>query len=193
MAKTRFTRIVKLYDQKKMFSGQDNAVIFTGEAIYQPNYMKFSTKRGSTLCDHPIEDGSLVTDHKIILPREFTLTVAMPEFGGADIIATLERYFEDSEKIMVECATGIYPNMILTDIPTSITPNNLSRPLYDLSFREILIVGAQMMSAVNFNTSSPEDSNTEKATAYASEVDPNSPQGQAALDQIFEDAPIIYR
>ena len=138
-----FSREVLLLDQAAFLNGQ-RVEILRGTEVYKADAMKYSEKRSSEICDHPIENGTPVTDHKIIQPREFTLTVALPALYGGMVLRTLERYFLNSDKIIVKCATGVYRNMILTDKPTNITPNDLERPMYDLELKEVFIVSPEI-------------------------------------------------
>ena len=175
-----FSREVELFDQERYFAGDANALILAGRDVANTAaYMKFGVKKPTQLCDHPIENGAVITDHKIVQQRELSLTVALPELGGGKMIEELESYLTSGQKIIVKCATGVYWNMLLIDAPTNITPNNLSRPMYDLSFREVLIVTPEIdraaTNAANQITVVPKpanesDRNTERTTAYASDV-----------------------
>lgn len=171
-----FSREVVLYDQQNYLLG-GFAVILRGTGVFTPAYMKFSDKKTSTLCDHPIEDGSMVSDHKVLMPRDFTLTVALPERYGYGMIKELDAYFKSSEKIIVRCATGVYFNMILTEPAANITPERLSRPLYDLTFREVVVVQPQIeqnASTGTGKTANEEDQATKRSTAYPAEADEDS-------------------
>lgn len=172
-----FSREIEIFDQELYFAG-DDALILTGNDVANPaSYMKFGVKKPTMLCDHPIEDGSHVSDHKVIQQRELSLTVVLPELGGGKMIETLERYLTSSQKLIVKCATGVYWNMILIDAPTEITPNNLSRPIYELSFREVLIVSPQVEKGATATTAvavpkpkRESDASTVRSTAYAADA-----------------------
>ena len=166
--KAMFSREVVLYDQTQFLAGQ-KVELLRGRETFKADAMEFSDKQTSDICDHPIEDGTPVSDHKIIKPREFTLTVALPAFYGGMVLRTLERYYRTSEKIIVKCATGVYRNMILSEVPVKITPNDLERPKYDLAFREVLIVTPQTEKtntpAAAGNPGRAEDKDTVQNTA----------------------------
>ena len=163
-----FSREVVLYDQAQFLAGQLTELL-RGRETFKADALNYGDKQTSEMCDHPIEDGTPVSDHKIIKPREFTLTVALPAFYGGMVLRTLERYYKTSSKIIVKCATGVYRNMILTELPVNITPNDLERPKYDLAFREVLIVTPQTekvnVPAAAANPGRAEDKDTVQNTA----------------------------
>ena len=157
-----FMRTITLYDQEKYLANAANAAkadgladriattvadsvnnsakILQGLPFYRSSILKFGIDERSRMCDHPIEDGSVISDHKVKEPTVFSCAMAMPEFLGGLVVDELNDFYRESKKIIVQCATGTYMNMILYEKPTNIAPENASRPIFDLKFREVVIV-----------------------------------------------------
>ena len=55
-------------------------------------------------------------------------------------VEELNWYFDTSDKILIETPTGVYPNMVIEALPSNLTPQNVSRPVFDIVFREIVVV-----------------------------------------------------
>ena len=194
-----FTRTLTLYDQEKYLQNAKNAAnakgliekvvtsivdntnngakIFQGVPFYRSAVLRFGIDERSRMCDHPIEDGSTITDHKVKEPITFSCALAMPEFLGGMVVDELNDYYRDSKKIIVHCETGIYKNMILCEKPTNITPQNAARPIFDLKFREVVIVKPVLIWDDD-SVDDPADSDTKKKTVLSDFLTENSTVAQ---------------
>lgn len=192
-----FMRSVTLYDQEKYLGNAANAAnaksvsdriatavadsinngakILQGVPFYRSGILRYGIEERSRMCDHPIEDGSVVTDHKVKEPVSFSCAMAMPEFLGGLVVDQLNEFYRESKKVMVQCATGVYMNMILAEKPTNIAPENASRPIFDLKFREVVIVTPEANGSMSDpgNIASASDADAKKNTVLSDAITSN--------------------
>lgn len=190
-----FMRTVTLYDQEKYLANaaaaagassvadrvattvanavNNGAKILQGVPFYRSGILRFGVEERSRMCDHPIEDGSVITDHKVKEPITFTCAMAMPEFLGGLVVDELNDFYRESKKVMIQCATGVYMNMILCEKPTNIAPENASRPIFDLKFREVVIVTPKIDGMQEGDVASASDADTRKNTLLSDLITSN--------------------
>jgi len=79
--------------------------------------IKAKVTETSTVMTHPVEDGSTITDHKIINPVEieFNMVVTGPEY--LDTFASIKQAFLNSDFLIVQTKSDTYNNMIISSIP----------------------------------------------------------------------------
>ena len=145
----------------------NGAKIFEGVPFYRSGLLRYGCEKSSRLCEHPIESGAKIADHKIFEPIAFSCAMAMPEFLGGTVVDQLNECYYDSRKIIVQCSVGVFFNMILAEMPTNVTPENASRPVFDLRFREVVIVEPEMSGFDSNNLLNPSNSNTKKKSVLS--------------------------
>lgn len=91
----------------------------------------------SKMCEHPVESGSVVTDHKIILPKQCTITIAMPAYYQDIVIKEIEKYHKKSTPLSVHDCGMIYNNMVITDYPHTTDVKTASRPVFTIEMKEL--------------------------------------------------------
>lgn len=190
-----FMRTITLYDQEKYLAnaaasaGASNiadriattvangvtngAKILQGLPFYRSSILRFGIDERSRMCDHPVEDGSIISDHKVKEPITFSCAMAMPEFLGGLVVDELNEIYRENKKVIVQCATGIYMNMILAEKPTNIAPENASRPIFDLKFREVVIVTPLIDGLQEDDVASASDCDTKKNTVLSDLITSN--------------------
>ncbi len=190
-----FVREITLYDQEKYLANAaatagangvvnraatavangvaNGAKILQGIPFYRSSILRYGIDERSRMCDHPIEDGSIISDHKVKEPISFSCAMAMPEFLGGLVVDELNEIYRESKKVIVQCATGIYMNMILAEKPTNVTPENVSRPIFDLKFREVVIVTPQTTGQSENDVADAADSDTKKQTVLSDLITSN--------------------
>lgn len=102
--------------------------------------IKASFSEPSKLCTHPIESGALITDHKVILPRKCTLEIAMPAYFQNTVIEELRKYFLTSTPLSVHDVSGVYNNMVITDLPHETTAKTAGRLVFNVPMEEVVVV-----------------------------------------------------
>lgn len=182
---SNLSRQIIFYDQEKFLSdGQyvqgalsqtlwkadptsDHGKIFNGIPFFRSSVLRCGVDQRARMCDHPIEEGAMVTDHKVRMPRTVTCQFVCPSFLAGYTIEQMNTYYQNSAKIVIEAPTGVYLNMILESMPANMTPENVSRPIYELRFREVLIVKPQAPGIDSTGAIDPADGDTTKLTVWS--------------------------
>ena len=152
----------------------DHGKIFGGIPFFRSAVMRCGVDQRARMCDQPLEQGAMVTDHKMRMPRTITCQFVCPSFLAGFTISQLEQYYQSSAKIVIEAPTGVYLNMILEAEPANMTPENVSRPIYELRFREVLIVKPQSPGIDSDGAVDAADGDTKKLTVWSDLILDNS-------------------
>lgn len=107
--------------------------------------IKCSVTEPSKNMEHPIETGSVVTDHRVILPVEAELSLIMDAATYRDQYQQIKSAYLAGELFYLHTRTGIYPNMMITDIPHDETPDIFDTIALALKLREVQFVTAQFL------------------------------------------------
>lgn len=161
---------------------EGGANIFNGLPFYGTAVMGAVFDQSGKMCDFPVESGAMISDHKIIMPRIITVQLVMPGILAGRVIDQLNLYYKQSKKIVIQSFTGIYRNLILESMPVSVKPENVSRPIYDLKFREVLLVEPDYTGETQ-NPANKADGDTKK-TSVISDYISGIPGVDGALDFI---------
>ena len=101
------------------------------------------------LTEHPLENGQVLADNKVILPTEINVQITLPAQDYKDKLATLKKYKDENKMIYIETKFGSYPNMQIVSIPCSMNINNINRLTFNVKFREVLVSGQNVVVSEN--------------------------------------------
>ncbi len=79
--------------------------------------IKAKVTQTATVMSHPVEDGSTITDHKIINPIEIELSLIMSLEDYQSVYKSIQDVFEKSTLLTVQTRSGTYRNMIISAMP----------------------------------------------------------------------------
>lgn len=131
--------------------------------------------------EHPVEDGSIITDHRILLPVEIDLTVILNDANYADTYASILQYYLDGTLLVVQTKVSVYENMIITEIPHSESSDMLDAIPMIISFKQVQLVSAQY----NINPKKQANTNTvQKGTQQGTTA--NSDQSSKATTGLLQ-------
>ena len=128
------------------FSGTTEEVL-DGNFLMPTAIMNADVKVESKITTHPVESGVVVSDHKIINPIEISMRIVMPVYLYESVIKQLKDFYNRSEKLVVLTKDGVYKNMIVEKLPHTETPENYDRLVFDIGFKEVLIVDPKAQNA----------------------------------------------
>lgn len=110
----------------------------TGKNPYGITYIDAVVNIESDLCDHPVENGTLITDASIILPVTAEVKVAMPTFFAERIYNQMyDMYKTKQDRILLQTKYGVYNNLVLKNISYELEKGTIDRTIFTLSLREI--------------------------------------------------------
>jgi hypothetical protein len=95
--------------------------------------------------EHPIETGSIITDHRVILPVEAELSLIMNAAYYQDQYRQIKAAYLAGELFYLHTRTGVFRNMMITDIPHDETPEMFDTITLALKLREVQFVTAQFL------------------------------------------------
>lgn len=128
----------KSVDVVAVLKGSGGAQVF---AAARP--MRATVYERADLMEHPLEDGSVIADHRVQRPTEIDLPLFVP--GGPDlktVYAEIRQLWEAGTVLVVQTTAGTYANMILTDIPHEEHPDAINSITIGVRFREAKFVKA---------------------------------------------------
>lgn len=134
--------------------------VLNGYIPLQSAIMDANVREDSRFCEHPIESGAIITDHKVFNPVEIDITLVMPSYDIFRITKEMEQLYKNSELLIIKTKHKFYTNMVLQSVPHFEEAKNVYRVPYKLHFKQALIVKPQMTNRES--TSNPSDSNTQK-------------------------------
>jgi hypothetical protein len=130
-------------------------------AIYDQNYnqlfqqaksIKVVVKENSKLMEHPLETGSILTDHRIILPTEIEMSLVLSSTDYTDVYKSISQYYYNATLLIVQTRAAIYANQLIEAIPHEEDPNMYDALTIALSLKQILLVSAQYAPAPKYSS-----------------------------------------
>lgn len=148
----------------------DTVGIFNGDlnqVFLDARPLKAEVKETSTVMTHPIETGVIIADNKIINPVEINILLFVGEQNYSSMYGQLKQAFIAGTLYSVQTRTGVYPNMIIADMPHTEDAEIYNGVLIALHMKQVLYVVPTAVSAANspsnFSPTDPNNSNTVQA------------------------------
>lgn len=95
-------------------------------AVYDSNYVQVFSKarplkaeinEDSKVFEHPLEDGTEIVDHRIVLPVEIELSLILTSFDYQDVYQEIKQIFLDADLLIISTRAGTYENQIIQSMP----------------------------------------------------------------------------
>lgn len=133
-----------------------------GFNMYGISYMDADIGISSDIAEHPIEDGSVITDTSIRNPITAKVQISMPTSLYTKIYQQIYDYYTKKQKIMLKTKFGMIKNLVISEMPYNINADNVDRVPIMLSLREIIEVSpeTEQRDFSNGLVANPSDSNT---------------------------------
>lgn len=152
--------------------------------------IKASVKESAKGMEHPIEDGSTITDHRIINQTEIELTLMLVGEEYPDTYGRIKSLFLGTELLIVQTKTGSYPNMMIVEMPHDETTDVFDGVPMALKLREVQLVTAQFQALPPAAVQSPRNASTVKRGEQTGKTEtPADPNGQKKSSTLYR---IIY-
>lgn len=97
-------------------------------------------KEDSSLFDHPIETGQLITDYAIILPTEITLDLIVEQPYYRATYQLIKGLYVTKQLLIVQTNADNYPNMVIVSMPHRERPEFFDGLPITLRFRQVQLV-----------------------------------------------------
>jgi len=156
------------FDEVQMFDQYYNQ-LFTDARI-----MKANVNIQSKLMDHPVEDGSLISDFRIVLPVEIELSVICTGIAYRDVYKRICDWFLAGWTLNVSTKVQTYKNMMIQAMPRDETPDMFDVCVIALKLREVVIITTQYQTLTAGDVASANDQSTISSGVVAPKTPPPS-------------------
>jgi len=121
--------------------------------------MKAEVKEESKTMEHPLETGSTITDHRIILPVVVELSMLLATEDYAATYNQIKDLFLRAELLTVQTRVGTFTSMLIEKMPHDESADMQDACMLALTLKEAKFVSPQFST---LKVASPRDSNTAK-------------------------------
>jgi hypothetical protein len=133
----------------------------TGEQLFTAaESMKANIGPMSKIMDHPLEDGSPVSDYKIILPISIELGLLLPANDFDSTYSQIYDSFIASDFLTVRTNADTYENMVIEGLPHDETPDMYGMLAISLRLREVQLITVQYQALPPKQVEQPTDAST---------------------------------
>ena len=98
--------------------------------------MKASVNRYSQQFEHPLEDSTVITDHRVIMPDEIQLSMTIPNGRYKDVYEQITTTFNSGDLLEVRTKAATYTNMVIQAMPHDENPEKFDAIDMILSLKE---------------------------------------------------------
>lgn len=149
--------------------------------------LKAIVKEEARVLDHPVEDGSSITDHRVMLPTEIELSLMLGDPSGD--YAQLRGMYRRAELFTVQTRTDSYPRMLIQAMPHDEDPMVFDAVPMALRLRQVTLVEAQFQALPARQVARPRDASTQRrGEQTTSTADGDTTRKASALYRIFKGA-----
>lgn len=122
---------------------------FDSVAILDKNYnqlfkkarsIKAVVKEQSKIMEHPIENGAIITDHRIILPVEIDLSMILASSDYQNVYKSIKQYYIQATLLIVQTRADTYTNQLITSLPHEEDPDMYDAITIALSLKQVVYV-----------------------------------------------------
>ena len=137
--------LVQKNELKELFTGIELPYLsdINGFNAYGVSYLDGKVSISSDIAEHPIEDGSVITDAAIIKPITAEVRIVMPTALYTRVYQQVYDYYVKKQKIMLKTKFGMIKNMVIAEMPFELKMEEIDRPVITLSLREIIEVSPE--------------------------------------------------
>jgi hypothetical protein len=105
--------------------------------------VKATVRETSKPMEHPVEQGTVVTDHRIINPNEIELSMILPAGEYRPVYQQIKQYFNSAQLLNVQTRTDTYPNMFIIELPHEEDAEMFDTIPLGIKMKQVLIVSTQ--------------------------------------------------
>ncbi len=129
------------------------------EVLKKVAFIDGSIDDTATVMEHPLENGSVISDHVVFNPRKATLSVLIDDDDN-ESLAEVNEYYENSTLLKLKAKGEMCPNMIICAKPFKLNSSYYDKTSYSLSFKAVQIAESQYAKIPVDKVQNPENSST---------------------------------
>lgn len=145
--------------------------------------MRANVKETSKLPEHPLENGSVINDHKIINPVEIELTLFLGNNEYKNIYQVIRQLYLSPQLITVQTRTASYVNMTIAELPHEEEAAMADALMMTVKFKEVKYATIQ---SGTLPASSVQDPSNASTIARGEQQPTTAKVQQSALAEFFQ-------
>jgi hypothetical protein len=174
-------------------SAVDEVAIFDSsynQAFSAARIVKVTVSPTSKLMSHPIEDGSMRTDFRVIMPTEIEISMICPSGGVsgpsfADIYQEINQSYLAGDIFTVATKADTYANMMIESLPHAEDPDMFDAITVAIKMKEVIIVTTQYQALPADQTKNTNDQSTVETGSTSAGAAPPA-QSESVLHSWFK-------
>lgn len=143
--------------------------------------IRATIRRSAKVMDYPVEDGSVISDHKIINPMELELQLIIPSSAYGTVYNQISQYFYDSTLLLIQTRVDVRDNFIISDLPHQETADMYDSIAMNLRLKEVFLISNPTI----FAPTDPNQASTVSRGQVSPKITTLTPLDQTALNADF--------
>lgn len=146
-----------------LFGGDDVAILdnSTFSQIFPTaRPVKATLSRTRKVMDHPIEDGSVISDFAVTDPLEVELSLILNGTDYTQVYRQIHQYFLTSTLICLQLRAATYPNLIIAGMPHEESADMMDAIPLALKLRRVTMITVQYQALTSSQVAAPADQST---------------------------------
>lgn len=168
-------------------SAVDSVGVYTQDfkqVFREARAIKAVVKEQAKVMEHPVENGSVITDYRIVLPVEIDLSLILNSSDYQSVYKSIRQYFFNMTLLTVQTRAGVYENQIISALPHEEDPNLYDALTIALSLRQVIFVTAQ------YGVTPKADKNTNTVDRGLQQGKPATSGQNTFAQSVFEGKPL---
>lgn len=140
--------------------------------------IKATVNEQQKVMEHPVEDGTVITDHKVIQPIEIELSMLLTSQNYRSVYQQIKQLYLKGTLLTVQTKAASYANMLIYNIPHDEDPTMYNSLAVGIKLRQVQFVTA------TFGTLPPKKvkKKTQASTVSRGEVQPKPVTDSAIIE-----------
>lgn len=148
--------------------------------------IKATVSETSKVMEHPVEDGTVITDHRIVQPTSIELSMIVSGAFFRSVYQQIKQVFTDGRLLTVQTKTSSYTNMLIEEMPHTEDADLFDAVAVAIKLKEVKFVTAQYGTLPASKVRNPANaSTTQKGQQQTTATDPAKPRAQSLLYGVF--------
>lgn len=97
----------------------------------------------SKVMEHPLETGSVITDHSVLMPNEVELSLILISGDFDSVYQQIKQLYQQKTLLTIQTKADLYTNMIISDMPHDEDPAMFDVLSLAMKLKEVQFVTAQ--------------------------------------------------
>lgn len=150
------------------------------QVVQKARAMKLSLREDSKVMEHPVEDGTTITDHRVILPVEGDLSVIIAGSDYRSTYQSLRALFLSGELLILQTQVASHQNMLIVSMPREESPDMQGAIPIALRVKEVKTVKASYGTLPPRAVANKADASTVKKGDTSTTTQDSTKPGSAA-------------